>query len=47
MKGPGGIVTLELASNLDGAYRFLKNLKLFALAESLGGSSRSPSTPPR
>jgi cystathionine gamma-synthase/cystathionine gamma-lyase len=37
MKGPGGIVTLELASNLDGAYRFLKSLKLFALAESLGG----------
>lgn len=37
MKGPGGIITLELASNLEGAHRFLKALKLFALAESLGG----------
>ncbi|MCJ7497666.1 MAG: cystathionine gamma-synthase [candidate division Zixibacteria bacterium] len=37
MSGFGGIVTFELKSNLAGAKRFLKNLKLFSLAESLGG----------
>jgi cystathionine beta-lyase/cystathionine gamma-synthase len=37
MKGGGGIITLELACDLEGSVRFLKTLKLFALAESLGG----------
>ncbi|MCJ7459468.1 MAG: PLP-dependent aspartate aminotransferase family protein [candidate division Zixibacteria bacterium] len=37
MSGFGGIVSFELKSNLAGAKRFLKKLKLFSLAESLGG----------
>jgi cystathionine gamma-lyase len=37
MKSGGGIITLELASDLAGARRFLERLRLFALAESLGG----------
>ena len=37
MSGYGGIVSLELRSDLAGAKRFLKNLKWFSLAESLGG----------
>jgi cystathionine beta-lyase/cystathionine gamma-synthase len=37
MRGGGGIVTLELATDLEGSRRFLKALRLFALAESLGG----------
>jgi cystathionine gamma-lyase len=37
MSGFGGMVSFELKGNLAGAKRFLKNLKLFSLAESLGG----------
>ena len=37
MSGSGGIVSFELKSNLAGAKRFLRKLKLFSLAESLGG----------
>lgn len=37
MKGPGGIITVELAGDLDGARRFLRALRVFTLAESLGG----------
>lgn len=38
MKGFGGVVSFELKDGA-GAARFLKNLKIFALAESLGGVS--------
>jgi cystathionine gamma-lyase len=37
MSGFGGTISFELKSNLAGAKRFLKNLRLFSLAESLGG----------
>ena len=37
MKGFGGMITIFLKSNLAGAKKFLKNVELFALAESLGG----------
>lgn len=37
MKRSGGMITLFLKSDLVGARRFLENVKLFALAESLGG----------
>jgi cystathionine beta-lyase/cystathionine gamma-synthase len=37
MRGGGGIVTVVLAGGLPVATRFLKELELFALAESLGG----------
>jgi cystathionine beta-lyase/cystathionine gamma-synthase len=37
MKGGGGMLTLELATDLDGSRRFLQTLRLFTLAESLGG----------
>lgn len=37
MRGAGGMITLELEGDLDGARRFLKTLRLFTLAESLGG----------
>ena len=37
MRGGGGIITLELEADLEGARRFLMALRLFALAESLGG----------
>lgn len=37
MRGGGGIISLELASDLAGSARFLKALQLFQLAESLGG----------
>ncbi|MFC5512290.1 trans-sulfuration enzyme family protein [Massilia jejuensis] len=37
MAGFGGIVSIELASDLAGARRFLENCKVFTLAESLGG----------
>jgi cystathionine gamma-lyase len=33
----GGMVTIELASDLAGARRFLETCRIFALAESLGG----------
>ncbi|KAF1056613.1 MAG: Cystathionine beta-lyase [Pseudomonas delhiensis] len=37
MHGFGGMLSLELASDLAGARRFLEAVELFALAESLGG----------
>jgi cystathionine gamma-lyase len=37
MKAFGGMVTIELDSDLAGARRFLEACKIFALAESLGG----------
>ncbi|HVP35571.1 MAG TPA: cystathionine gamma-synthase [Terriglobales bacterium] len=37
MSGYGGIVSFELKSNLTGAKKFLSKLKIFSLAESLGG----------
>jgi cystathionine gamma-lyase len=37
MKGFGGMITIYLDSDLDGARRFLENTHLFSLAESLGG----------
>lgn len=37
MTGFGGIVTIEVAGGLDGASRFMRALKFFTLAESLGG----------
>ena len=36
-KGLGGMLSFELKGNLASAKKFLKNLKLIALAESLGG----------
>ena len=37
MSGFGGIISIELESDLDGARRFLEACKVFTLAESLGG----------
>ena len=37
MKGFGGMVTFFLKGNLENARRFLENLHVFSLAESLGG----------
>jgi cystathionine gamma-lyase len=37
MSGFGGMITLYLDTDLDGARRFLENTRLCALAESLGG----------
>ncbi len=37
MSGPGGMISVELASDLEGSRRFLQALRVFALAESLGG----------
>jgi cystathionine gamma-lyase len=37
MNGYGGIVTVELKSDLAGTRRFLERCRVFALAESLGG----------
>ena len=37
MKGSGGMITFFLKGGLDESRRFLENVKLFALAESLGG----------
>jgi cystathionine gamma-lyase len=37
MRGFGGMISVDLNSDLDGARRFLENVKIFALAESLGG----------
>ncbi|WP_460352558.1 MULTISPECIES: cystathionine gamma-synthase [unclassified Pseudomonas] len=33
----GGMISVDLNSDLEGARRFLENVKIFALAESLGG----------
>ncbi|RRV10078.1 PLP-dependent transferase [Pseudomonas sp. v388] len=37
MQGFGGMISLDLNTDLAGARRFLEQVKLFALAESLGG----------
>jgi cystathionine gamma-lyase len=37
MRGFGGMVTIELGTDLAGARRFLEACRIFALAESLGG----------
>ncbi len=37
MKGFGGIISLELDTNLEGTLKFLENIQIFTLAESLGG----------
>jgi cystathionine gamma-lyase len=37
MDGYGGIISLELKSDLAGTRRFLERCEIFALAESLGG----------
>jgi cystathionine beta-lyase/cystathionine gamma-synthase len=37
MSGPGGMISVELATDLNGSRRFLQALRIFALAESLGG----------
>ena len=37
MKGFGGILSIELDTDLEGIKRFLSNLSIFTLAESLGG----------
>lgn len=37
MRGPGGIISVELSTGLEGTTTFLKDLHLFQLAESLGG----------
>jgi cystathionine gamma-lyase len=37
MNGFGGMISMELATDLAGTRRFLENCRIFALAESLGG----------
>jgi cystathionine beta-lyase/cystathionine gamma-synthase len=37
MRGFGGMICLDLNTDLAGARRFLENVRIFALAESLGG----------
>ena len=37
MRGFGGIVSIEIDTDISGINKFLKNLKIFTLAESLGG----------
>ena len=37
MRGPGGMISFELKGNLDAAVSFLKRLRIFSCAESLGG----------
>ncbi|MCY1416302.1 Cystathionine beta-lyase [compost metagenome] len=37
MRGFGGMISLDLNTDLAGARRFLENVHIFALAESLGG----------
>ena len=37
MDGPGGMITAFLKGGLDDARRFLERVRIFALAESLGG----------
>ncbi len=37
MRGFGGIISVELDSDLKGTLEFLENIKIFTLAESLGG----------
>lgn len=37
MRGFGGMITMEIQGGMEKARRFLENVKIFALAESLGG----------
>ena len=37
MRGGGGMISIDLKSDLAGSRRFLEKVHLFALAESLGG----------
>jgi cystathionine beta-lyase/cystathionine gamma-synthase len=37
MKGFGGVVSFELGGGIEGVNAFLRKLKVFSLAESLGG----------
>jgi cystathionine beta-lyase/cystathionine gamma-synthase len=37
MRGPGGMITIELDGGLAESHRFLRALEVFTLAESLGG----------
>jgi len=37
MRGPGAMISLDLAGGLDAAVSFLKRLQIFSCAESLGG----------
>lgn len=37
MRGFGGMISLDLRCDLAGAWRFLENVRIFSLAESLGG----------
>jgi cystathionine beta-lyase/cystathionine gamma-synthase len=37
MSGAGGMISVELACDIEGSRRFLQALRIFALAESLGG----------
>ena len=37
MKGFGGIVSIDLKGDINSARKFLENIKIFTLAESLGG----------
>ncbi|MBO3278301.1 trans-sulfuration enzyme family protein [Pseudomonas schmalbachii] len=37
MRGFGGMISLDLRGDLDGSRRFLESVRIFALAESLGG----------
>ncbi len=39
MKGFGGMVSFEIDAGIDGVNAFLRRLKIFALAESLGGAA--------
>ena len=39
MKGFGGVVSFEIKGGLEHVYNFLSRLKIFALAESLGGAA--------
>jgi cystathionine beta-lyase/cystathionine gamma-synthase len=37
MRGGGGMISIDLKSDLAGSRRFLETVRIFALAESLGG----------
>ena len=37
MNGYGGIISIELDTDLKGTFKFLENIEIFTLAESLGG----------
>jgi len=45
MDGFGGMVSIELRGSIDDVERFVKNLKIFTLAESLGGVESLISVP--